>query len=147
VSRPLPAVMVAVALVAVAVAAYGEVTVQITSVRAYEHGPSDVQLQRFRPRLRRLVGYRSFRVVGDERRSCEWGKNIAVRVPNGPLIQVVPKGMRDEAVLLQVKLLDGKRALVDTDIRLQNRGVVLFGVDQDTDADNGMLLIMLHAEE
>jgi hypothetical protein len=146
-SPRLPTALAVVALVGVACVAYGEVTVQITSVRAYDRGPSDSQLQRFRPRLRRLVGYRSFRVVRDERQSCEWGNNVAFRVPGGPLIQVVPKGMRDDAVLLQVKLLDGKRALVDTDIRLQNRGVVLFGVDQDSGAEKGMLIIMLHAEE
>jgi hypothetical protein len=121
--------------------------VQITSVRAYARGPSDAQLIELRPRLRRLVGYRSFRVVGEERRSCAWGSREAFIIPGGRLLHVVPKGMRDQAVLMQVRLLDGRRALVDTDVRLQNRGVMLFGVDRDVQPGEGALIIMLRAEE
>jgi len=49
--------------------------------------------------------------------------------------------------VMQVKLMDGSRALVDTDVRLQNRGVMLFGVDQDPRAAAGALIIMLRAED
>jgi hypothetical protein len=54
--------------------------------------------------------------------------------------------MRDQAVVMQVQLLDGRRSLVDTDVRLQNRGVMLFGVAQDAGAAGGALIIMLRAE-
>jgi hypothetical protein len=116
-------------------------------VRAAEHGPSDAQLIALRPRLRRLVGYRSFQIVGEERRRCAWQAAQAFTIPGGRLLHVVPKGMRDQAVVMQVKLVDGRRALVDTDIRLQNRGVMLFGVDQDSHVADGALIIMLRAEE
>ena len=43
-------------LVAVSAVAYG-LQVQITTVRATEHGPSDAQLVALRPRLRPLAGY------------------------------------------------------------------------------------------
>lgn len=137
---------VAVALAAPSLAA-AVVQIQITSVRASEHGPSDAQLVALRPRLRRLVGYRSFRIVGEERRSCAWGSHEAFIIPGGRLLHVVLKGIRDQAVLMQVRLVDGPRALVDTDVRLQNRGVMLFGVDQDARAGEGALIIMLRAEE
>ncbi len=118
------------ALVLLAAAHALALEVQITTVRASEHGPSDAQLIDLRPRLRRLVGYRSFQVVGKERRRC-----------------AVPKAMRDQAVVMSVKLMDGSRALVDTDVRLQNRGVMLFGVGQDSRAAEGALIIMLRAED
>jgi len=60
---------------------------------------------------------------------------------------VMPKGMRDQSVVMQVKLLDRRRPLIDTDVRLQNRGVMLFGVGRDANAADGALIIMLRAEE
>jgi hypothetical protein len=125
----------------------GELQVQITTVRASEHGPSDAQLIQFRPRLRRLVGYRSYRVIQDERRRCSWGTREAFIIPGGRLLRVVPKGMRDEAVMMQLQLVQGARALVDTDVRLQNRGVMLVSVNRDQGADGGALIIMIRAED
>jgi hypothetical protein len=58
----------------------------------------------------------------------------------------MPKGMRADEVLMQVRVINGPRALVDTDLRLQNRGVMLIGVDDDVQ-NPGILLIMLRAEE
>jgi len=68
-------------------------------------------------------------------------------IPGGRMLHVVPKAMRDQAVVMSVKLMDGSRALVDTDVRLQNRGVMLFGVGQDSRAAEGALIIMLRAED
>ena len=101
-----------------------------------------------RPRLRRLVGYRSYRVIQDEHRRCSWGTREAFVIPGGRLLRVVPKGMRDETVMMQLQLIQGTRALVDTDVRLQNRGVMLFGVNQDEPpTDGGALIIMIRAED
>jgi hypothetical protein len=121
--------------------------VQVTSVRAFEHGPSDAQLIELRPRLRRLVGYRSFRIVAEEHRRCGWGTRASFTIPGGRVMHVVPKAMREQAVVMQVRLLDGTRSLIDTDVRLQNRGVMLFGVDREPHAPDGALIIMLRAEE
>jgi hypothetical protein len=123
------------------------VEVQVTSVRASDRGPSDANLQDFRPRLRRLVGYRAFRIVQDERQDCAWGSAAEFHIPGGRLLRVVPKQMREQAVVMQVRLVEGERRLVDTDVRLQNRGVMLFGVGQDSPAADGALIIMLRAEE
>jgi hypothetical protein len=120
--------------------------VQVTVVEASLEGPSDRQLLQLRPRLRRLVGYRSFRVLQDERRNCPWRSPAAFALPGGRLVHIVPKGMRADEVMMQVQVVQGPRALVDTDLRLQNRGVMLIGVDDDVQAP-GILLIMLKAEE
>ena len=125
----------------------GALEVRVTMVRATERGPSDAQLIALRPRLRRLVGYRSFQVMGEERRQCAWQSAAAFPIPGGRLLHIVPKGMRDQAVVMQVKLFDGRRALVDTDVRLQNRGVMLFGVDRSTSDVDGALIIMVRAED
>ena len=140
-------VLLTVGAVLAAAAAAHAVQVQIITVRAAEHGRSDAELEDMRPRLRRLVGYRSFQVVREERRQCAWQTVEAFKIPGGHLLNVVPKGMRDQAVVMQVKLLDRRRPLIDTDVRLQNRGVMLFGVGHDANAADGALIIMLRAEE
>ena len=86
-------------------------------------------------------------VVGMEQRRCAWQTSEVFAIPGGRMLHVVPKGMRDQAVVMSVKLMDGSRALVDTDVRLQNRGVMLFGVGQDARAAEGALIIMLRAED
>ena len=58
----------------------------------------------------------------------------------------MPKGMQDEAVVMQVRLLDGRRRLVDTDVRLRNRGTMLLGVGHQAGRADGALIIMLKAE-
>ncbi|TMA99545.1 MAG: hypothetical protein E6J70_12760 [Deltaproteobacteria bacterium] len=120
--------------------------VQVVSVRAAERGPSDAELQPLRGRLRRLVGYRSFRVVQQERRQCSWRNTEEFAIPGGRLLRVLPKGMQDQAVMMQVRLLDGRRRLVDTDIRLRNRGTMLLGVGRQAGRADGALIIMLKAE-
>jgi len=120
--------------------------VQVVSVRAAERGPSDVELQPVRARLRRLVGYRSFRVVQQERRQCSWRNPAEFTIPGGRSLRVMPKGMQDEAVVMQVRLLDGRRRLIDTDVRLRNRGTMLLGVGPQAGRADGVLIIMLKAE-
>ncbi len=119
--------------------------VQVVAVRATERGPSDAQLQELRPRLRRLVGYRSFRVVQQERRECAWRNSTEFPLPGGRLLRVMPKGMQNQAVLMEVRLLDGRKRLVDTNVRLQNRGTMLFGVGQDSRYADGAMIILLKA--
>ena len=140
------AVVVAASVVVGVTAVAYALEVQITTVRAVDHGPSDAQLDALRPRLRRLVGYRSFQVVREERRQCAWQATEAFKIPGGRLLHVVPKRMHEQTVAMQVRLTDRRRPLVDTDFRLQNRGVLLFAVDRDV---RGVvpLIIVLRAEE
>ena len=123
------------------------IDVQVTTVLAFERGPSDVQLTQYRPRLRRLAGYRSFRIVREERRQSSWGRDETFALPGGRVLRVVPKGMRDEGVLMRILLLNGAKAIVDTDVRLQNRGVMFIGERHDPESTEGALIIMVRAEE
>jgi len=120
--------------------------VVITAVEASYDGPSDPRLVNLRPRLRRLVGYRAFRVLQEEKRNCVWQSPAAFSLPGGRLVHVMPKGMRDGEVMMHVSVVNGPRTQDDTDLRLQNRGYMLIGVDDDVHAP-GILLIMLKAEE
>ena len=139
------AVLAATALMLGASPAAHALNVQVTTVRATDRGPSDAQLIQLRPRLRRLVGLRSFRVVDQQRRTCVWHSPEAFVIRGGRELRLVPIAMRDQTVVMQIQLREGTRALVDTDVRLQNKGVMLFGVNQDS--RDRALLIMIRAEE
>jgi hypothetical protein len=123
--------------------------VQVISVHASESGPTDAALDALRPRLRRLAGYRAFRVVRTERRQCQWHNPEQFTLPGGRSLQLVPRGMEQQAVLMQVRLLAGRHRLVDTNVRLRNRGTMLFGVGRDGRAGegSGALIVVLRAEE
>ena len=142
------AVMAAVSLSILAAAPpTAAVEVQVTTVRATEQGQSDPLLAELRPRLRRLVGARAYQIVGDERRTCAWHSSEDFFLPDGVSLHVVPRGLEGETVVMQVRLLDGRRRLVHTDVRLRNRGTMVFGVGREPRGGDGSLIVLLKAEE
>jgi hypothetical protein len=120
--------------------------VQVTAVRAAESGPSDPQLVSLKPRLRRLVGYRAFQIVSREDRQCEWRSEARFTLPGGRKLQLLPKNQDQDVVKMQVRLLEGKRRLVDTNVGVTNGGTMLFGVGRDPRLGDDALIIVLKAE-
>jgi hypothetical protein len=120
--------------------------VQVTAVRAAESGPSDPLLVSLKPRLRRLVGYRAFQIVSREDRRCEWRSEARFVLPGGRRLQLLPKGFDRDVVKMQVRLLEGKRRLVDTNVGVMNGGTMLFGVGRDPRMGDDALIIVLKAE-
>lgn len=121
-------------------------SVEVTAVRAGESGPSDPALVSLRPRLRRLVGYRAFRVVGHESRPCEWRNETRFALPGGHHLQLLPKSFEGGVVNMQVRLLEGRRRLVDTNVGVSNGGTMMFGVGRDPRGGDDALIILLKAE-
>jgi len=147
--------MVATALVAVlagpmcADAASPEtLRIQVTAVRAAESGPSDPELVALRPRLRRLAGYRAFQIVDRQTRTCDWRSEARFPLPGDRQLQLLPKSMDDDVVRMEVRLLEGRRRLVDTNVRLVSGGTMMFGVGRDARAatTDEALIILLKAE-
>jgi len=120
--------------------------IEVTAVRAGESGPSDPALVSMRPRLRRLVGYRAFQIVGHEARPCEWRSEARFALPGDRRLQLLPKSMDDGVVKMQVRLLEGRRRLVDTNVGVANGGTMMFGVGRDSRLGGEALIILLKAE-
>lgn len=120
--------------------------VQIMTVRATADGTCDPQLESLRPRLRRLAGYRGYQLLGKEQRRIPWRNTEAFDVGDGRSLLLLPKGMHDERIMMQVRLLDGRRRLVDTNVRLANGGTMVFGVGRDARGAEGAVLILLRAQ-
>jgi len=120
--------------------------VQVTAVRAAESGPSDPLLVSLKPRLRRLIGYRAFQIVSREDRQCEWRSEARFVLPGGRKLQLLPKALDQDVVKMQVRLLEGKRRLLDTNVGVMNGGTMLFGVGRDSRFGDDALIIVLKAE-
>ena len=122
------------------------VDIQVTTVRAADTGPCDPQLEAMRPRLRKLAGYRAYQLIGEQQRRVAWRNTEAFDLGDGRSLVLLPKGMSDQRVMMQVRLLEGRRRLVDTNVRLVNGGTMVFGVGRDSRTADGALLILLRAE-
>ena len=121
--------------------------IQVTTVRALEEGPCDPQLESLRPRLRHIAGYRAYHLLGEQQRRVAWRNTEAFDLGNGRSLVLLPKGMVDERVMMQVRLLEGRKRLVDTNVRLANGGTMVFGVGRDARSGDGAILILLRAQK
>ncbi|HJW68590.1 MAG TPA: hypothetical protein VJ829_04450 [Candidatus Binatia bacterium] len=121
--------------------------IHVTTVRAADTGPCDPQLEAMRPRLRKLVGYRAYQLLGEQQRRVPWRNTEAFDLGDGGSLVLLPKGMSDERVMMQVRLLEGRRRLVATNVRLVNGGTMVFGLGRDARTADGALLILLRAED
>ena len=121
-----------------------DVVLRVVTVKAKEHGDTDPELRSLRPRLRRLVGYRSYRMVAEQERGCTWQATQLFRLPGGNVLYLRPERMTDQRVVMQVRLLQGDERLVDTDIQLRDHGTMFLGMGRGGTND-GALLIMLKA--
>jgi hypothetical protein len=120
--------------------------IQVTTVRALEEGPCDPQLESLRPRLRHIAGYRSYHLIREQQRRVAWRNTEAFDLGDGRSLVLLPKGMVDERVMMQVRLLEGRKRLVDTNVRLANGGTMVFGVGRDARSGDGAILILLRAQ-
>jgi len=121
--------------------------IHVTTVRAADSGPCDPQLEAMRPRLRKLAGYRAYQLLGEQQRRVAWRNTEEFDLGEGRSLVLLPKGMSDERVMMQVRLLEGRRRLVDTNVRLVNGGTMVFGLGRDARAADGALLILLRAQD
>jgi len=81
-----------------------------------------VELREFLPRLKRIFGYNDFELVGSETETIdELTENWLVPTPVFPLSVTARPAPSKEArggYLLNLKIFQGKRHLVDTEVKL-----------------------------
>jgi hypothetical protein len=72
-----------------------------------------------------MLPYSSYRLVQGEQRRVIWRREAEFLLPGGRYLVVIPRGYKDDRVLLSVMLLAGTRPLVNTTLALKNHGVFL----------------------
>jgi hypothetical protein len=118
---------------------------QVMTVRATGVGPCDARLAALRPRLRRVSGYRGFELVDDVSQRIAMRTHTVIRLPEGRVLRVLPKSILQDVLHLQVRLLDGRRRVVDTNLRLPTGGTLVFGLGPNVDAGEEATLFVLRA--
>jgi len=122
-----------------------DVTVHVLTLVGKARGRTDRELRHHRSGLRRLAGFRAYRLVSEQQRGCRWRSDQSFRLPNGRWLRLRPKRMTDDGIVMRVRIHEGDEALVDTDVRMGERGMLVFGMPRQNEASNGALLIMLKA--
>lgn len=143
--RALAVLVVVLPLVAQGTAYADAVMVEVTMVKAKPNGSSDPSLRPWRSTLRRLAGYRAYRVVDREQRECGWAHPQAFRLPGDRVLYVTPRGLRGQKVLMRVRLLEGSREVVKTDVQVGDKGPMFMGMGPNGRTTEGALMIMLKA--
>lgn len=142
---PVAALCLALPLVLGGTARADDVMIEVTMVKAKPTGSSDPSLRPWRSTLRRLAGYRAYRVIDTRHRECDWAHREEFRLPGGRRLYVTPTGRRGERVLMRVHLLQGADEVMKTDVQLGSGGPVFMGMGRGERSDNGALVIMLKA--
>ncbi len=119
------------------VAAQEGVQIEVTVSRiSNEPGEIDPRGRRIDEKLRNQIRYQSLRVLEQKRLSLGIDELGSVKLPNGRSLRVRPMDVGERGVLLAVSV----EGSVDSDLRVPNRHLVVFGTEPFED---GKLVIAL----
>jgi len=102
----------------------------------------DHRVTAMNPGVNRLFPYSSFRLLNEKRQAVPWGGRVRLKISGRRYVVVVPREIKDGRVLTRIRLIDGKRSLLDTTVSLRDRGTLLVGGPTETD---GVLILAIGA--
>ena len=127
-SSPVPAILVF-CLCTASAAAGDMVHIRVETVLATDASQEfDNRLTGMRSQLL-AFRYSAYRLVQEERRKVEFGKQANFSLPGGRFLQVVPKEYVNEQIALRVMLMEGASPspLMSTLLSIPNRGMLFVG--------------------
>ena len=89
-----------------------------------------------------VIKYRSYRLIKEESQTVPWQANAAFDIPGGRSLLVLPQEFRNQRLSLKVRLMEGEKPLLDTTVRLRNRGNFLLGGPAH---EGGVLILSISA--
>ncbi len=136
VSQAAPAALLGVVCLTLGALAHAEqaarpgdgVEVRIDAVLASNSGTAfDSALKPLKRPFVSLFPYSSYQLLQGERRLVAWRREEVFMLPGGRYLLLMPRGVTDDRVSLNLVLMQGARALVSTVVSLKNRGTFLVG--------------------
>lgn len=86
----------------------------------------DAKLKGMESQLKSLK-YRSYRSLKDESKLVPWRGTQAFEIPGGRVLTVVPQEFQDNRISLKVHLTQNEKPIVDTTVKIPNRGNFILG--------------------
>lgn len=90
----------------------------------------------------KVMKYRSYRLLKEETQNAAWQGNVTFEIPGSRSLVVTPQEFRNKQLALKVRLLEGEQPLLDTTVRLPNRGHFLLGGPPH---EGGVLILSISA--
>ena len=118
------------------------VSVKIETILASnQSGEFDSRLKVLEKQLR-VLKYRSYRLLNEESKNVPSQGSASFEIPGGRSLIVWPQDFRNQQVALKVRLQGGQKPLLDTTIRLPNKGNFILGGPPH---DGGVLVLSISA--
>jgi len=118
------------------------VSVKIETILASnQSGEFDSRLKALEKQLR-VLKYRSYRLLNEESKNVPSQGSASFEIPDGRSLIVWPQDFRNQQVALKVRLQGGQKPLLDTTIRLPNKGNFILGGPPH---DGGVLVLSISA--
>ena len=75
----------------------------------------------------RVLKYRSYRLLKDESQNVPWQGSKVFEIPGGRSLTVAPQEFQGNRIGLKLRLTEGQKPLLDTTVRISNRGNFILG--------------------
>jgi len=112
-----------------------------TILASNESDGFDSKLSKMKNQLE-VIKYRSYHLVKEESQKVPWNGNAVFEIPGGRTLMVMPQEYRNNRVSLKVRLQEGEKPLLDTTVRIRNRGNFLLGGPAH---EGGVLILSISA--
>lgn len=86
----------------------------------------DAKLKDMEAQLKALK-YRSYRSLKDDSQNVPWQGTKSFEIPGGRTLTVAPQEFQNNRVGLKVRLTEGEKPVIDTTVRIPNKGNFILG--------------------
>ncbi|HUK39546.1 MAG TPA: hypothetical protein VLX11_00830 [Candidatus Acidoferrales bacterium] len=97
-----------------------------TILASNQNGEFDSRLRPLEKQLK-VLKYRSYRLLKEESQNIASQSNGSFQIPGGRMLIVSPQDFRDQQIALKVRLQGNQKPLLDTTLKLQNKGNFILG--------------------
>ena len=103
------------------------VQVSIGTIRASnQRDEFDAKLKGMEGQLK-VLKYRSYRLLKNESQTVPWRGEKVFEIPGGRSLTVTPQDFQDNRVSIKVRLTQGQKPLLDTTVKIPNKGNFILG--------------------
>ena len=97
-----------------------------TILASNQNSEFDSRLKPLEKQLK-LLKYKSYRLLKEESQNVPSQGNGSFQIPGGRTLIVSPQDFRDQQIALKVRLQGSEKPLLDTTLKLQNKGNFILG--------------------